>query len=78
MRNDIDRPEGISTGMIVAIVAALLLAASLFIWGPWSSNSTANNTAPGTTVGSGSTTNPAAPATPRTTGTPVAPAGTTR
>ncbi len=70
MRNDdLDRRDiGTSNGMKVGI-AALVLAALLFMWAPWGPH-VADLTTPGTTVGS-STSRPAAPASP------VVPAPTT-
>ena len=46
-----DRYEGTSSGWIWAI-AAVAVFAILFMWSPWSGPPVADNTAPGTTVGS--------------------------
>lgn len=51
MRNDdYDRRDGVGAGMI-AVVGALAVGALIFMWAPWSTR-TADNSAPGTTVGS--------------------------
>jgi hypothetical protein len=69
MRDDnIERRGGMSTTMI-AVLAAIAVFALLFLWAPWSGPRVANNTAPGTTVGT--TNRPAAPVAP------IAPAPTT-
>jgi hypothetical protein len=74
----IDRPSGISSGTITAIVAAVLIVGALFMWGPWNNgNRTATNAVSGTTTGQTSSVprattpavTPAAPGTPATTGT---------
>jgi hypothetical protein len=57
-----DRRTGMGGGMIGLIAAAAVLAV-LFMWAPWSGPKVADNTAPGTTVGS-STTRPATPVAP--------------
>ena len=57
-----DRRTAMGGGMIGLIAAAAVLAV-LFMWAPWSGPKIADNTAPGTTVGS-STTRPAAPVAP--------------
>jgi hypothetical protein len=79
MRNDDlnRRDAGLSRGVIAAI-AAVCVFAILFMWAPWSGPRVADNSAPGTTVGS-STTRPAAPMAPNTAPAPAAPtAPTTR
>lgn len=80
MRDDLDqrdgvnrRTSGLSTPMMAAIGAALVLAV-LFLWAPWSGPRVADNSAPGTTVGSN--VRPVAPAAP-TTPAPAAPAPST-
>jgi hypothetical protein len=66
------RKSGMRGGTIAAIIAALIIIAALYTWGPGSTDSTTNaaNPAPATTVGQGS----AAPAAT----TPATPAPTTR
>ena len=61
-------------GMILGAMAAIAIMVAIFMWAPWSGPKVADNTAPGTTVGSSTTrpTTPAAPASPATT--PAAPA----
>jgi hypothetical protein len=50
-------------GVVAAMVIALVLAASLFVWAPWSGSKVAINSAPGVTTGQSSTTpRPAMPA----------------
>jgi hypothetical protein len=71
-RPDLNRRDGMSRGMI-ALIAAIAVFALLFTWAPWSGPRVADNTAPGTTVGS-STTRPSAPMTPNTAPAPAAPA----
>jgi hypothetical protein len=74
--NDMERRGGMSTTMMAGL-AALVVLALLFMWAPWSGPRVADNTAPGTTVGS-STTRPSAniaPVTPAPT-TPAAPSTT--
>jgi hypothetical protein len=75
MRNDLDRSpdRGMGTGLIAGIAAAALVA-SLVLWAPWNDSRVADNSAPGTTVGS-TTTRPAAPAAP-TDPAPAAPSTT--
>jgi hypothetical protein len=68
----VDRGAGLSGGMI-ALIAAVAVFALLFMWAPWSGPRVADNTAPGTTVGS-STTRPSAPMAPNTAPAPAAPA----
>jgi hypothetical protein len=58
----VDRHAGMGGGLIGLIVAAAVIAV-LFMWAPWSGPRVADNTAPGTTVGT-STTRPAAPVAP--------------
>jgi hypothetical protein len=69
-----DTRTGIGGGMIAIIVA---VAAFAIMWAPWNHNRTADNTGPGTTVGSA--TRPATPAAPvvPTTPSPAAPAPST-
>ena len=71
-RNDPERRDATGRGMI-ALVAAIAVFALLFIWAPWSGPRVADNTAPGTTVGS-STTRPSAPMAPNTAPAPTTPA----
>jgi hypothetical protein len=61
-RTGVDRRTGMGGGLIGLIVAAAVIAV-LFMWAPWSGSKVADNTTPGTTVGS-STTRPAAPVAP--------------
>jgi hypothetical protein len=66
-RNNLDRTDkraGMGNGMI-ALITAVAVMAVLFMWAPWSGPKVADNTAPGTTVGS-STTRPSAPMAPTT------------
>jgi hypothetical protein len=62
MRDDMGRHESGISGVAIAAVAAVIVFALLFMWAPWSGPRVADNTAPGTTVGS--TNRPAAPAAP--------------
>jgi hypothetical protein len=55
--DDLDRRTGMGGGLM-ALIAAVAVLAVLFTWAPWSPR-VADNTAPGTTVGS-----PARPVTP--------------
>lgn len=70
-RTDLDnRRGGIGAGTITAIIAALVIAGALMLFGPWSSNnhSAANNSTPATSNSTaGTTTGQAsgAPVTPR-------------
>ena len=64
-------PAGIGSGWIM-LMAAVAVFAVLFMWAPWSGPRVADNTAPGTTVGS-STSRPSAPITAPV---PTAPAPT--
>jgi hypothetical protein len=70
MRNDeFDRRTGASesgTGAVMlGIIAAVAVAAALYFWSPWNGPRLADNTSPGTTVGSTTTRPaPAAPTTP--------------
>ena len=41
-------------GVIAAMVMAVVLAASLFVWAPWSGSKVAINSAPGVTTGQSS------------------------
>ena len=54
-----------SSGMMWGLIAAVAVFALLFMWAPWSGPRVADNTTPGSTVGS-STTRPTAPAAPTT------------
>jgi hypothetical protein len=72
MRDDLKRREGGMSGGVMAAIAAVFVFALLFMWAPWSGPKVANNSAPGTTVGS-STTRPSAPTAP-TTNSPAGPA----
>jgi hypothetical protein len=74
MRDDLNRRTGGLGGGGMAAIAAVLVFGLLFMWAPWSGPRVADNTAPGTTVGS-STTRPAAPNAPVPT-TPAAPSTT--
>jgi hypothetical protein len=68
MRDDLNRTTtgtGWSTGSIAAIIAAILVVGALFLW-PRSSDHTATNNSPGTTVGQ--TRTAPAPVTPGPTG----------
>ena len=72
-RDDLDRREGgISSGLMM-LIAAVVVFGLLFMWAPWSGPRVADNTSPGTTVGS-STTRPSAPMTPNTAPAPTTPA----
>jgi hypothetical protein len=72
MRDDLDRRDtGMRSGTIMMIAAVIAVLAIAFVWHPWSGPRVADNTAPGTTVGS--TTRPAAPVAP-TAPAPVTPA----
>ena len=55
---DLDQRTGMSGGLMTLIAAVAVLAV-LFMWSPWSGPRIADNTAPGTTVGS--STRPVAP-----------------
>jgi hypothetical protein len=91
-RTDLDRRNtgGMGRGTIAAIIAALVIVGALFMWGPWSSNTsdTAANPAPARTIGQSSsapvTTTPTTPASPpaaaapSTADSPATPAPTTR
>jgi hypothetical protein len=66
MRNDMDRGldrRGNMSGMMIGAIVALAVLGILFMWAPWSGPRTADNTSPGTTVGS-TANRPAAPAAP--------------
>ena len=74
-RNDSNRDTlgrgdrtGVGGGLIGLIIAAAVIAV-LFMWAPWSGPRVADNTAPGSTVGSSTRPIPPAP--------PAAPAPTT-
>jgi len=61
MRDDIDdldrtNTRGMGAGTIAAVIAVLVIVGAIFMWGPWSSNTsnTAANPAPATTVGQSS------------------------
>jgi hypothetical protein len=58
---DPNRRTGMSGGLMALIAAAAVLAV-LFLWAPWSGPKVADNTNPGTTVGS--STRPVAPPAP--------------
>ena len=73
-RRNLNEREGMGRMMVLAL-AALAVLAVMFLWAPWKDTTTADNTSPGTTVGS-STTRPAAPAAP-TAPAPAAPAPST-
>jgi hypothetical protein len=66
-REDLNRTDSLGRrdsgmgGMMLAALAALFVLALVLMWAPWNGPRTADNTTPGTTVGS-STTRPAAPA----------------
>jgi len=49
--DDLDRRTGMSGGLL-ALIAAVVVLAVLFMWAPWSGPRVADNSAPGTTVGS--------------------------
>jgi hypothetical protein len=80
-RTGLNRSTGIGTGTIAAIIAAVVIAGALMLFGPWGNNNRtainnsgpASNSAPGTTTGQTSTSSRGV--TP-TTVTPAAP-GTT-
>jgi hypothetical protein len=72
-RDDLDRREGGMSSGLMMLIAALVVFGLLFIWAPWSGPRVADNTAPGTTVGS-STTRPSAPMAPNTAPAPTTPA----
>jgi hypothetical protein len=59
--DDLDRRTGMSGGLM-ALIAAVAVLAVLFMWAPWSGPRIADNTAPGTTVGS--STRPVTPPAP--------------
>ena len=75
-----DRRTGLGAPAITAIIAAVLIAGALMLFGPWSNNRTAVNTTPscnsttGTTTGQSTAPRVITPAAPPTT----APAPTTR
>jgi hypothetical protein len=64
-RDDLDRREGGMSSGLMMLIAAVVVFGLLFMWAPWSGPRVADNTAPGTTVGS-STTRPSAPMAPNT------------
>jgi hypothetical protein len=68
-------PRRIQTtgGMMVGALAVLALLALVWMWAPWSSNHTADNSRPGTTVGSSTTRAPMAPNTAPAPAAPNAP-----
>jgi uncharacterized membrane protein len=68
-------PRRIQTtgGMMVGALAVLALLALVWMWSPWSSNHTADNSRPGTTVGSSTTRAPTAPSTAPAPAAPNAP-----
>lgn len=70
-----NRRAGMGRGMI-ALIAGIAVLAVLFMWAPWNHNRTADNSGPGTTVGS-NTTRPSAPMAPTTAPSPAAPAAPT-
>ena len=72
-RNDLDRREGGMSSGLMMLIAAVVVFGLLFMWAPWSGPRVADNTSPGTTVGS-STTRPSAPMTPNTAPAPTTPA----
>ena len=74
MRDDIDdldrrNTAGMGGGTIASIIAILVIVGAIFMWGPWSGNTsnTAANPAPATTVGQSS-------APPSTSDSPMTPA----
>lgn len=70
MRDDnLNRRDGGLSSTMMAVIAGIAVLALVFLWAPWSGPKVANNTAPGTTVGSSSR-----PVTPLS---PVGPASTT-
>jgi hypothetical protein len=72
-RDDLDRREGGMSSGLMMLIAAVVVFGLLFMWAPWSGPRVADNTSPGTTVGS-STTRPSAPMTPNTAPAPTTPA----
>jgi hypothetical protein len=72
-RDDLDRREGGMSSGLMMLIAAVVVFGLLFMWAPWSGPRVADNTAPGTTVGS-STTRPSAPMAPNTAPAPTTPA----
>jgi hypothetical protein len=66
----VNRRAGMGSGWMMLLAAAVVLGL-LAMWAPWSNNHTADNSRPGTTVGS-STNRSTAPASPSTTA-PAAP-----
>jgi hypothetical protein len=72
-RDDLDRREGGMSSGLMMLIAAVVVFGLLFIWAPWSGPRVADNTAPGTTVGS-STTRPSTPMAPNTAPAPTTPA----
>jgi hypothetical protein len=94
MRDDIDdldrtNTRGMGPGTIAAVIAVLVIVGGIFMWGPWSSNTsnTAANPAPATTVGQSSAppsisnspmTPPHSAAPPSESDSPATPATTTR
>jgi hypothetical protein len=71
-RDDLDRREGGMSSGLMMLIAAVVVFGLLFMWAPWSGPRVADNTSPGTTVGS-STTRPSAPMTPNTGPAPTTP-----
>lgn len=63
MRDDLNRRETGMGSMAMWTLAALFVFGLLFMWVLWSNHRTADNTAPGTTVGS-TANRPTAPASP--------------
>ena len=89
--DDLDRPNtgGMGPGTIAAAIAVLVIVGAIFMWGPWSGNTsnTAANPAPATTVGQSSAppstsdspmTPPHSAAPPSESDSPATPAPTTR
>jgi hypothetical protein len=72
-RDDLDRREGGMSSGLMMLIAAVVVFGLLFMWAPWSGPRVADNTTPGTTVGS-STTRPSAPMAPNTAPAPSTPA----
>jgi hypothetical protein len=74
MRNDnLDRRDSGIGSTMIAVIAGIAVLALLFMWAPWSGPKVADNTAPGTTVGSSTRpSTPVAPVGPATT--PTTPA----
>lgn len=66
MRDDLDRVDTRQTGMntrtMIAIAAVIAVLVIGFLWAPWSGPRTADNTGPGTTVGTAN--RPVAPVAP--------------